>query len=155
MKLKRIIWICLVLIWMIIIFISSAQPATVSGSNSKGIVSTVIKTAENIGIIPLETVGNQELLSRLDHYFRKATHFTVYFILALLVIKTLFCFDVKGRKLILMALIICIVYASSDEYHQLFVEGRGAQIKDVIIDSLGSMLGIFVYIIFKNKRLKP
>ena len=34
--------------------------------------------------------------------------------------------------------------ARSDEFHQLFVPGRGAQVKDVLIDTAGAIVGIFV-----------
>lgn len=45
----------------------------------------------------------------------------------------------------LLALATCIVYAVSDEIHQLFVPGRGAQVKDVMIDSTGAFAGIIIY----------
>lgn len=40
---------------------------------------------------------------------------------------------------------ICILYAISDEVHQLFVPGRGGQVRDVIIDSAGAIAGILGY----------
>jgi VanZ family protein len=41
--------------------------------------------------------------------------------------------------------VFCILYAISDEVHQLFVLGRGAQVVDVLIDSLGAFVGIGMY----------
>ena len=38
----------------------------------------------------------------------------------------------------------CSLYAISDEVHQLFVPGRGAQVKDVFIDIAGAAVGIFL-----------
>ena len=40
--------------------------------------------------------------------------------------------------------IIGIIYASTDEVHQLFTPGRSAQITDVMIDSMGVLLGILL-----------
>lgn len=44
-----------------------------------------------------------------------------------------------------LAIIICILYATSDELHQLFVMGRSCELRDVFIDSLGSVSGIIIY----------
>ena len=51
----------------------------------------------------------------------------------------------KGVRAIAMALGICIIV--SDEVHQLFVPGRGAQVKDVLIDSAGAIVGICIYVL--------
>lgn len=42
------------------------------------------------------------------------------------------------------SLIIGIVYASSDEIHQCFTPGRGPLLTDVIIDTMGILLGILL-----------
>lgn len=52
---------------------------------------------------------------------------------------------VHSYKGILLALLICILYAISDEIHQIFVPGRSGEIRDVVIDSSGSSTGILVY----------
>ena len=44
-----------------------------------------------------------------------------------------------------LALIICGVYAISDEVHQYFIEGRGPHLKDVLIDSAGAFVGISLF----------
>ena len=52
-----------------------------------------------------------------------------------------------------LAIIICILYAISDKLHQLFVIGRSCELRDVFIDSLGSVSGIIIYnLIEKNKK---
>jgi len=50
----------------------------------------------------------------------------------------------KRYKGIKLALLICILYAVSDEVHQLFIPGRGGQFKDVIIDSAGVLVEIII-----------
>lgn len=42
-------------------------------------------------------------------------------------------------------MIIAAAYAGLDEYHQSFVPGRTAELKDVFIDSLGIIAGVGVY----------
>ena len=60
---------------------------------------------------------------------------------------------VIGFKAFIFSLMFCILYAISDELHQLFVPGRGAQVKDVLIDSFGSFVGIGFYeMVSKMKR---
>ena len=54
-------------------------------------------------------------------------------------------------------LILCILYAFTDEYHQTFINGRTGQILDVLIDSSGSLLGSGIYYLgskFFNKGKK-
>lgn len=53
---------------------------------------------------------------------------------------------------ILLALVIYIIYAVSDEFHQLFVPGRGAQLKDVLIDCAGAAIGIGASTIINSIR---
>jgi VanZ family protein len=43
-----------------------------------------------------------------------------------------------------LALIMAILFALSDEYHQSFVEGRNSSLGDVMIDSLGAALALFL-----------
>jgi len=125
---KKIINIILVIIWMIFIFIMSSFTATTSSSQSGFFVNLIsnILNIDNIDII--------------SFIIRKLAHFTEYFILGLLVFNMIKCYNKK----IIWAIIICILYAISDEVHQIFIPGRSCQIMDIIIDSLGSIIGIYL-----------
>ena len=61
----------------------------------------------------------------------------------------------SGKKVILITVVICFLYALSDEIHQYFVPGRACRILDVLIDTSGSLFFCLVYLfvkkIFKNK----
>ena len=52
--------------------------------------------------------------------------------------------------------IFCIIYALTDEWHQMFVPGRAAEWKDVLTDSFGSLTGILIiatiFLTFVRKR---
>lgn len=61
---------------------------------------------------------------------------------------------VKGSKAFIFSLMFCILYAVSDEVHQLFVLGRGAQVTDVLIDSAGAFVGIGMYGVVVKKVAK-
>jgi VanZ family protein len=75
-------------------------------------------------------------LGTWDTILRKGAHMTEYAILGLLLLRAL------GREL--PAFAIGIAYAISDELHQHFVRGRHASPIDVLIDTVGLAIGIFV-----------
>ena len=51
------------------------------------------------------------------------------------------------------AFVISALYAVSDEVHQLFVEGRAFQLKDIFIDCIGAAAGIIGAIILSKLLL--
>ncbi|NCT55738.1 VanZ family protein [bacterium] len=74
-----------------------------------------------------------------DLVIRKIAHLTEYAVLFILVNKSIEKENFKHKFII--SLIIVVLYASSDEFHQGFVEGRGPAVKDVFIDILGGLIG--------------
>lgn len=134
--------ITLLILWMIIIFIMSSFNATESSEQS-GFIVNVLSNILNI--------KNIEILSLI---IRKLAHFTEYLILGILAINCFKDYDIK--HIFIISLIFCIIYASSDEIHQLFILGRSGNIIDVTIDSFGSLSGItmYYYLILKNKTFK-
>jgi VanZ family protein len=44
----------------------------------------------------------------------------------------------------ILALIMVILFALSDEYHQSFVQGRNSSLGDVAIDTLGAIIALFL-----------
>lgn len=141
-----------VIVWMALIFYLSHQPATESNEQSTGITEIIITTLENL-------VPNAEIDIRgFHHMVRKNAHFIAYFILGVLVINSLRVSGVRGYRSMVLALGICVLYAISDEVHQLFIPGRSGEVSDVLIDSAGASVGIDVYLVFcrmkKIVRLK-
>ena len=41
-----------------------------------------------------------------------------------------------------IALLYTMLYAATDEFHQLFVKSREGKVEDVVIDSIGAVLGL-------------
>lgn len=128
---KNKISIILVILWMILIFIMSSFNANSSSNQSNFIVDIVVNILK---------IDNIELLSLI---IRKLAHFTEYFILGILVINMFNRNNISNKYLI--SIILCIIYACTDEIHQFFVPGRSCQVTDVIIDSMGSIMGIYLY----------
>ena len=128
---KNKISIILVILWMILIFIMSSFDANNSSNQSNFIVDIVVNIFK---------IDNIELLSLI---IRKLAHFTEYFILGILVINMFNKNNISNKYLI--SIILCIIYACTDEIHQFFVPGRSCQVTDVIIDSMGSIMGVYLY----------
>jgi VanZ family protein len=70
----------------------------------------------------------------LDLLFKKFGHLTVYATLALLWLRALRA----ARRAYLVAFLITVLYAVSDEIHQSFVPFRGPSPWDVVLDSLAA-----------------
>lgn len=124
----------LLIIWMIVIFLMSSFGGLES-SNQSGIIVNFVGNLFHISDIELLTL-----------VVRKAAHFMEYFILGIL----LYNYFKKSKKSIIFA----IIYAISDEIHQLFIGGRSAKIMDVLIDSVGAIMGIIVLNIILTYLIK-
>lgn len=149
MKNKRnniLSWVFL-LLWMGLIFYFSSRPAVESKELSEGILEIFINRLEYI--VP-DGLG-EDLSSNLHFLIRKGAHFFVYFVLGILAVNSLKTSGVEARNRIVFALIFCILYAISDEFHQTFVDGRSGEVRDVLIDSFGSIGGIWSYEKVSNK----
>ncbi len=54
--------------------------------------------------------------------------------------------------LILVAVILGVVYAAGDEFHQSFVPGRFAHVLDWTADVAGLLVGVLIAVLFLEKR---
>lgn len=139
LKINNKLSILLVFLWMLLIFLMSSFDATESANQSNFIVNIINNIFK---------IENIELLSFI---IRKLAHFTEYLILGFLTINMLNKNDISKKYL--LSILICIIYATSDEIHQIFVPGRACQIRDVLIDSIGSITGVYLYkLISKRKK---
>ena len=145
----------LVLAWMAIIFLLSAQPGTESASLSEAVARVLARCicgiAQALGMdhdffsIPAITVMLHPLV-------RKAAHATEYAILAILLARWLEAWLPGGRRVLVLALGTACLYAVLDEAHQLLVAGRAGQRLDVAIDALGAALGLLLRCLVKRHR---
>ena len=60
----------------------------------------------------------------------------------------------KNKKLILLAIILAIIYAISDEIHQLFVPGRYFAISDILTNSAGILSAALIYLGLRYNEFK-
>ncbi len=90
---------------------------------------------------------SQERAEQIHHIFRKCGHLTEYAILALLLWRSIHQPDKKNPRPWRwdeagLALAIVVLYAASDEIHQVFVATRTALTSDVFIDTSGGAIGL-------------
>lgn len=142
---KAVPWL-LVVLWMMIIFWFSHQPASESSKLSSGISQIVIDILQKI--IPSLSVG----IEGFHHIIRKNAHFFIYLVLGLLVDNGIRGSGVKGYHRVGLAVIICVLYAVSDEIHQMFIPGRAGQIKDILIDSAGALVGVCLGLVWLHSE---
>ncbi|MCI9435156.1 MAG: VanZ family protein [Bacilli bacterium] len=155
MKNKKIIIYILLISWMGLIFFFSHQSAIDSDKVSSGVIDKIIHTIEIISNHKL-TDNELELISNyLVFPIRKLAHFTLYFILGILFYNLIKSYIKNNKKRIIVSLLFCLLYACSDEIHQIFIPGRSGEIRDVLIDSIGSFMGIIlIYVFLKRKDNK-
>jgi len=72
--------------------------------------------------------------------------------LTFLLIQALQEHRLTKKKILILAVILAVGYALADEYHQSFILGRNASLKDVLIDSSGVLLVAGPALFFKKRR---
>ena len=144
----------LVIIWMGVIFFFSHMTGPVSEGRSRNIVKKAITTTAEITDKKPTPEKVTELTETLDYPFRKALHIGEYLILTLLLMNAFYQSNIIDKRIYIFSIIISFLYACTDEYHQLFVQRTG-MFQDVLIDSIGIVIAISLYIIFTKIKKKP
>ncbi len=135
MKAGKIIYF--VLSWLLVavilgfIFSLSAQDAEESKELSDSLVSRIFQW--------IELYIDGELIRKIAHMLEfTALSFSLY--------NAIFTtFQLKKSHLISLA--FTVICALGDEIHQIFVPGRAFQLSDILIDSIGAVIGIVAYLI--------
>lgn len=137
------------ILWMCLIFYFSHQPATISDSQSNGTLSILQKLFNNSPVINA-LLSDADKKDFIIFIVRKSAHMFIYFMLAILCFVHLQSKDSLSIKSYALSLFISFIYATSDEIHQVFIQGRSGQISDVAVDTLGALIGLlFVYLFLK------
>lgn len=165
-KLKRFQYLYLILslivllFWLFLIYGMSAK----TGEESSGLSYEIAEFAYGLSVF--------HYLFQFDTFhllIRKTAHFTEYGILSLLIMNFLHSCrvivrsgnsnginrkSVINRYFMIGTIIFCVAYASLDEYHQSFVDGRGPSVRDVCIDTLGACVFLAVFCLCRKLLAK-
>ncbi len=148
---QKKIWSALpMLLFMGVIFSFSAKTAAESSQSSNAIVE-VLMDEHLLGSVVKNPDRTRETLSFL---VRKAAHMAEFGVLAVLALYWLSSFSLPYKKSCLLAVLIAACYAASDEFHQRFVPGRSGELRDVMIDTAGAVLGILFLSLIRYLLLK-
>ena len=140
MKIKEYVsqWLPL-LIWTIIIFLASSNPAPEK-------------------LLPPRWIepcfANYPANQSCSEYLGRFLHVIEYAILSFLTCRAIF-WDIRTHRLTtIFAILIAIeLFALSDEIHQLFVPGRNFQLIDLGLDLLGGVIGLMIFLLITRKSI--
>jgi len=88
---------------------------------------------------------------------RKTAHLTEYAILAALLFRALLATSgnrppATRWRVALLAWLLAAAFATSDEFHQTFVDSRGPSASDVLIDATGAAVGLALVVAASRAR---
>ena len=158
MKRKRILTALLVCM-LVFIWGNSLVPGELSGKISDDIMAAMNTAAEKLGFgsdlftYMSDADGDGVAEQPTSHWIRKAAHVTEYAAFAAVLFLRL---ESGGRKRFFTAWGLAALTGAIDETIQIFSH-RGSQVKDVVIDTCGALLGLGIISLFlwiRRKREK-
>ena len=158
---KLIIRIVFALLIIGIIFYSSSQPY--SEQNLQPLISEKVQLPDAIvsllskveftyagHIVSVETKG---VPGFIEFFIRKGAHFSIYLVLSVFVASILHIWmKRKPLKLAALTILFVFLYACSDEWHQSFNGERTPLFQDVIIDTVGGIVGVLLFLLWSRRR---
>ncbi len=174
---KTRLFALLTALWLVFIFLLSAQDATKSTGFSDAFTRLILNFLEpgehteesalpdasgkadeldaaqafanNSNSDTYDPVPNRDWFGVAPVFFktfvRKTAHFFMFCGLGILVLCTIRSYYGRPHiRVYASAWLFCIFCAVCDEFHQLFVPGRGAQLSDVCLDSAGALTGVAI-----------
>lgn len=153
---KKIFTITALIFMMAFIFYMSAQPAGIS-SGMSGQVCRILCEVAVPGFEELPAARQQTIIDGMGFWVRKSAHFIEYAVLGMLMYLTAGYYEKSRKRVFWMSLAAGVFYAVTDEVHQYFVPGRSCELRDVMIDGSGVLMGIIILLflgIIKRKTAK-
>ena len=157
MNVRRKVFLGLTILWMVLIFAFSARPAEISSEDSRSI-GLLIGELFIPGFEEQSAEAQDRFAEKVDYPIRKAAHASEYAVLGLLTAGAYMAggaadagngsdkkkTNIRNSKKRTSISGGILMYAATDEMHQLFVPGRSGQVSDVLLDSAGAMAGLAV-----------
>ena len=150
MKIRRLVidWVP-VIAWMCLIFAGSTDLMS-AAHTSRFLLPFLLWLNPNISLASFNAI---------QLAIRKAAHVTEYAILAALLWRGVCHHLAPVRasfwKPATLVLVIAMINAAADEFHQSFVPSRTASPRDVMIDIIGALLGLTICWAFTRNQRVP
>lgn len=141
-KIIRLAWLISAVFWMALIFGFSHQKADASGEVSETLAYQVVGGVNEAAGMGWEEETLLLYAQAIEHPLRKAAHMTEYAVLACLLLGNFSQHAAFQKFRFAWAQLFASLYAATDEFHQLFIDGRSGELKDVAIDSAGAFSGL-------------
>ncbi len=132
------------------IFIFSAAEAPESTKSSMTVSFRLIRAAESMGFLHLSPVQEYLSAEAIEGPIRKLAHITEYTVLAAAVYLMFVLWTNRRILLYFVTVLFSLIYAASDEFHQLFVKGRSGSFSDVCVDAIGVTIGAMIMLAIDN-----
>lgn len=147
---KVLIWIPAILMAMLIFGFSKQDGEESTGLSYKA-ADIILTVCDRAGIVDYNETNKENMIESVQFPIRKAAHMTEYAILAVLIMIALIVDGLNGFRLPVISAAIAVIFASTDEFHQLFVPGRSGCVRDVCIDAAGAVIGLAIaYAIYRK-----
>jgi VanZ family protein len=89
-----------------------------------------------------------------DFAVKKTGHVLLFGMLAVLIYRALLGEGLSKKKAAIWAIVLATFYGATDEYHQMFTQGREARVRDIFIDGFGASIANFIIYYFLPKAHK-
>ena len=88
----------------------------------------------------------------LIFYLGGAAHFFEYAVLSILVARAMLWEGNYSRGRLFTVYYLTLLFAFTDEFHQLFTPGRAFQLVDLLLDAFGALLGLGLYLLWARRE---
>lgn len=156
---RWIIWTVLALAWMVFIFIKSNQPYT--EQDLKPFLADLIPESTLSTLTPTiefsydgYLVSGKSPYDFFEFFIRKIAHVVEFALLTFLLCRVFSPLTRKDYAPIVWAGVVAYLYAVSDEWHQTFVAGRTGHFADTLVDGIGIVLVMVIYILIRRRKKK-
>lgn len=158
---KKYLYWLLPVIWMGMIFYSSATPYEqqdmkpfLGESVNLGFLEPLVNEVRftyNGSVVSIETHGVEGIV---EFFIRKGAHVFVFlFLTCLFKIALARTTSLRFKIQLLLAFLLTVAYAIMDEIHQGFTPNRTPYIGDVFLDSMGGLIAVVLPTIIRKRSL--
>ena len=148
-----IISMATLIISMGIMYYFSSQNGIISSQQSNIVIEIVDKIREEIVLEDERLISIKEKLFSIlknigseEYLIRKGAHILIYTSIGIAMASFIYILSRKVFISSYLAYILATMYACYDEYRQLSIEGREGSFQDILIDSMGALVGIWIFI---------
>jgi len=139
---KIVVW-TMVFLTITSIFFFSTELGVHSQERSSKLTQLIL--TEATGLVSNDFTGSPVAFDRIHYFIRKSGHIFEYMLLAFFLAMAIGSNHRGWFGKLLVIMLLCILFASIDEWIQTFTAGRSGRAMDVLIDSIGALTGIILY----------